>query len=71
MKAILDAILDFLESLGGFYRTFIMLFYWFFWTYSENLSLLWEIFGFYIMLLDYWLTSSASAEIGILEITIM
>jgi len=26
---------------GGFFRTFSMLFYWSFWTYSENFSLFW------------------------------
>jgi len=29
------------KASGGFSRTFSMLFYWFFWTYSENFRLFW------------------------------
>jgi len=40
MAAILDAILDFGKSPGGFLGTFIMLFYTYSWTCLEKFSLL-------------------------------
>jgi len=52
MTAILDAILDILESSKGIVQKFSMLFCWFCWTYSENFSLFWANSSIQVMFFD-------------------
>ena len=51
MMAIVDAIWDFLEAPGGFFRTFSMLFCPYFRGFNENFSLLGAISSIQLMVL--------------------